>query len=81
MPNHRIAGALCFLVLQMQISAEHRKQEHESIKQQIEEDADYEIVEIKTNYEQLLYEEQEKNLKLRGETGVMRKKYLRWSLY
>ncbi|PSN49348.1 hypothetical protein C0J52_04287 [Blattella germanica] len=59
---------------EMQISAEHRKQEHESIKQQIEEDADYEIVEIKTNYEQLLYEEQEKNLKLRGETGDKEKR-------
>ena len=64
-------------MFQLHQAAQHRTQEHELIKQQIEDDADREIVELKTNYEKLLHEEQEINLKLRGETGVMKKKYHR----
>jgi hypothetical protein len=51
--------------------------EHEATRQQIEDDADHETVELKAGYEQLLYEERETNLRLRGETGVMKKRFIR----
>jgi hypothetical protein len=54
-----------------------RAREHETITQQIEDDADREIVELKTGYEKLLHEERERNLRLRGETGVINKKFIR----
>jgi hypothetical protein len=54
-----------------------RAQENEATTQQIEDDADREIVELKTGYEKLLHEERETNLRLRGETGVMKKKFIR----
>lgn len=48
--------------------------EHEETKRQIEEDADREILDIKNKYERRLREEKEQNLRLKGETGIMRKK-------
>ncbi|XP_007951295.1 cilia- and flagella-associated protein 57 [Orycteropus afer afer] len=54
-----------------------RKQlrEFEETKKQIEEDEDREIQDIKTKYEKKLRDEKESNLRLKGETGIMRKKF------
>ena len=41
---------------------------------QTEEDADKEVLELKTKYEKLLRTEKEGNIRLRGESGVMKKK-------
>ncbi|XP_066588293.1 cilia- and flagella-associated protein 57 [Prorops nasuta] len=54
----------------------HQARIYEKITVQIEEDADKEILELRTNYETLLYEEKQTNLKLKGEAGVMRNKFL-----
>lgn len=56
--------------------SEQKRKEHELIKQQIEDDADREIYELKQAHEQELKEEQDANVKLRGETGIIRKKLL-----
>ena len=48
--------------------------EYEETKKQIEEDADREILDIKNKYERKLREEKEANLRLKSETGVMRRK-------
>lgn len=48
---------------------------HELIKAQIEDDADREIMELRTNYEALLNEERALVLKFKGEAGVLRNKY------
>lgn len=52
----------------------HQIRVHEQLKRQIEEDADREIFEVRTNYESLLHEERQTNLKLTGEIGVQRNK-------
>lgn len=44
------------------------------IKQQIEDDADREIFELKTAHEKQLKEEQESNFRLKGEAGMAKKK-------
>ncbi|VTJ60870.1 Hypothetical predicted protein [Marmota monax] len=49
--------------------------EFEETKKQIEEDEDREIQDIKIKYEKKLREEKESNLRLKGETGIMRKKF------
>lgn len=49
--------------------------EYEETKKQIEEDADREILDIKNKYERKLCEEREANLRLKGETGIMRRKF------
>ncbi|XP_015597863.1 cilia- and flagella-associated protein 57 [Cephus cinctus] len=54
----------------------HQNRIHEKLKSEIEDDADREIIEIRTNYETLLFEERQNNLKLKGETGVIRNKYV-----
>jgi hypothetical protein len=54
-----------------------RAREHEATRQQIEDGADRETAELKAGYEQLLYEERETNLQLRGEAGVMKKRFIR----
>jgi len=61
-----------------QTSEEGRQQqrEYEETKKQIEEDADREILDIKNKYERKLKEEKESNLRLKGETGIMRKKFM-----
>ncbi|RZF41535.1 hypothetical protein LSTR_LSTR000249 [Laodelphax striatellus] len=50
--------------------------EHEVIKLQMEKDADKEIVELNNKYEDYLNTERDLNIRLRGETGVMKKKIL-----
>ncbi|KAJ8986164.1 hypothetical protein NQ317_005638 [Molorchus minor] len=58
---------------------EHSEQEqkkHEVIKQQIEDDADREIYELKEAHEKELKEEQDLNVRVRGEAAAMKKKYL-----
>ncbi|CAK9808395.1 Cilia- and flagella-associated protein 57 [Anthophora plagiata] len=49
---------------------------HEQMATQIEDDADQEILEIRTNYETMLHEEKELNIKLKGEAGMMRNRYM-----
>jgi len=49
--------------------------EGEEMKKQIEEDADQEILEITTSYERKLRHERDTNAKLKGEAGIMRKKF------
>lgn len=55
--------------------ARQQHREYEETKRQIEEDADREILDIKNKYERRLREEKETNQKLKGETGIMRKKF------
>lgn len=50
--------------------------EHELIKQQIEDDADREILELKTTNETQLREELENNVKLRSEAMILKKKFV-----
>ena len=47
----------------------------EEILKQTEEDADKEILEMKTKYELELKKEKESNVKLRGELGILKKKH------
>ncbi|XP_057334478.1 cilia- and flagella-associated protein 57-like [Microplitis mediator] len=60
---------------ELQEEMAHALREHEEVKEQIELDADREIVGIRTEYESQLFEERQSNLKLKGETGVMRNRY------
>lgn len=48
---------------------------NETLKKQLEEDAELEIEEMKTRYELKLQEEREATLRLKGENGIMKKKY------
>lgn len=66
------SSLLCFL----KANDESREQnkEYEETKKQIEEDSDREILDIKNNYEIQLRREREENIKLKGETGIMKKK-------
>ncbi|XP_046473446.1 cilia- and flagella-associated protein 57 [Neodiprion pinetum] len=52
----------------------HSVRLHEQLKRQIEDDADREILEVRTNYEGQLHSERQTNLKLTGEIGVQRNK-------
>ncbi|XP_011155661.1 cilia- and flagella-associated protein 57 [Solenopsis invicta] len=54
----------------------HKERVHQRLMAQIEDDADHEILEIRTKYENFLYEERQINLKLKGEAGVMRNKFM-----
>lgn len=64
-----------FLTLsQAQEDVRQQLREFEETKKQIEEDEDREIQDIKTKYERKLRDEKESNLRLKGETGIMRKK-------
>ena len=67
---------MAFVAFSAQSQDESRQQlrEYEETKKQIEEDADREILDIKNKYERRLREEKEANLRLKGETGIMRKK-------
>ncbi|KAJ3632276.1 hypothetical protein MTP99_009290 [Tenebrio molitor] len=49
---------------------------HEMIKQQIEEDADREIYELRATHAKELLEEQDMNVKIRGETAIVKKKLI-----
>ncbi|XP_013398082.1 cilia- and flagella-associated protein 57 [Lingula anatina] len=55
--------------------ARNAQKEYEETKRQIEEDADREILDIKNRYERLLRDEKESNLRLKGESGIMKKKF------
>lgn len=65
-----------FLLCFFKANDESREQnkEYEETKKQIEEDSDREILDIKNNYEIQLRREREENIKLKGETGIMKKK-------
>lgn len=70
---------------QAQEDVRQQLREFEETKKQIEEDEDREIQDIKTKYERKLRDEKESNLRLKGETGIMRKKVglpfvTRWAL-
>ena len=51
-----------------------QQREHEEMRRQIEEDADREILDVKNKYERKLRNEVDANLRLKGESGIMRKK-------
>lgn len=55
--------------------ARQHQREYEETKKQIEEDADREILDIKNKYERKLRDEIETNMRLKGESGIMRKKF------
>lgn len=64
--------------LQLQEAHEELAQQvrvHELIKAQIEDDADREIIELRSSYETLLNEQRSTVLKFKGEAGVLRTKY------
>merc|ERR1739838_787028 len=60
-----------------QANHEMRQQHKEYVetKRQIEEDADREILDVKNKYERRLRDEIETNMRLKGESGIMRKKF------
>ncbi|CAL1538634.1 unnamed protein product [Lymnaea stagnalis] len=55
--------------------ARQQNREYEETKKQIEEDGDREILDIKHQYERRLRDEKEANMRLKGETGIMKKKF------
>ncbi|XP_060235695.1 cilia- and flagella-associated protein 57 [Meriones unguiculatus] len=63
------------LLEEAQEDVRQQLREFEETKKQIEEDEDREIQDIKTKYERKLRDEKESNLRLKGETGIMRKKF------
>ncbi|XP_072366701.1 cilia- and flagella-associated protein 57 [Scyliorhinus torazame] len=65
----------CTLIEQLQEESRQQIKEADETKKQIEEDADREIQDIKIKYERNLRDEKEANLRLKGETGIMRKKF------
>lgn len=71
-----IDGFEYFYSLQLQEQFDLEKREHETIKASIEDDADREIIEIKAAYETQLKEEKDANVRLKGETGLMKKKLI-----
>ncbi|XP_021105560.1 cilia- and flagella-associated protein 57 isoform X5 [Heterocephalus glaber] len=63
------------LLEEAQEDVRQQLREFEETKKQIEEDEDQEIQDIKTKYEKKLRDEKESNLRLKGETGITRKKF------
>eukprot|EP00899_Mesostigma_viride_P000129 jgi/Mesvir1/10116/Mv16834-RA.2 len=59
----------------LQQEKEECSREFEETKRQLEEDADREIEELKEKYEQKLAQEREQGLRLKGENGIMKKKF------
>ncbi|KAL5016238.1 hypothetical protein ScPMuIL_005827 [Solemya velum] len=55
--------------------ARQQNREYDETKRQIEEDADREILDIKNKYERRLRDEKEATMRLRGENGIMKKKF------
>lgn len=51
------------------------QKEHQEERRQIEEDVDREVLAIKDKYERKLKQEFDTNLRLKGETGILRKKF------
>ncbi|XP_017883097.1 cilia- and flagella-associated protein 57 [Ceratina calcarata] len=65
--------------LQLEESQDEMTQQvrvHEQMMTEVEDDADKEILELRTNYEAQLCEEKELNIRLKGEAGMMRNRYL-----
>jgi regulator of replication initiation timing len=54
----------------------HKEHVHQYLITQMEDDADREILAVRTDYENLLYEERQSNLKLKGEAGMMRNRFM-----
>ncbi|KYN15284.1 PREDICTED: cilia- and flagella-associated protein 57 [Trachymyrmex cornetzi] len=54
----------------------HKERVHERLMAQIEDDTDREILEIRTKYENLIYDEKQISLKLKGEAGVIGNKFM-----
>lgn len=50
------------------------QKESEELQNQMEEDTDEEILSLKNRYERQLRQQMDENLKLRGDTGILRKK-------
>ena len=75
-----LPGLTLFSPCQAQEDVRQQLREFEETKKQIEEDEDREIQDIKTKYEKKLRDEKEANLRLKGETGIMRKKVPGWFL-
>ncbi|XP_013975095.1 cilia- and flagella-associated protein 57 isoform X12 [Canis lupus familiaris] len=63
------------LLEEAQEDVRQQLREFEETKKQIENDEDQEIQDIKTKYKKKLRDEKESNLRLKGETGIMRKKF------
>ncbi|KAM4604692.1 cilia- and flagella-associated protein 57 [Polymixia lowei] len=63
------------LLGQCQDEARQQTREFEETKRQIEEDGDQEIHDIQMKYERQLQAEKETNLSLKGETGIMKKRF------
>lgn len=61
-------------IVQANDESRQQQREYDETKKQIEEDADREILDIKNKYERRLRDEKEANMRLKGETGIMRKK-------
>lgn len=74
LPEHTLPS-----LTQAQEDVRQQLREFEETKKQIEEDEDREIQDIKTKYEKKLQDEKESNLRLKGETGIIRKKVQRAS--
>lgn len=53
------------------------QKESEELQNQMEEDTDEEILALKNRYERQLRQQTDENLKLRGDTGILRKKVKR----
>ena len=72
----RLTAFVIYSLCLSQANDESRQQqrEYDETKKQIEEDADREILDIKNKYERRLRDEKEANMRLKGETGIMRKK-------
>lgn len=60
---------------EIQQEIQKKLREHEEITKESEEDADTEILELKHRYEKKLKEEKEVGIRLKGENGIMRKKF------
>ena len=61
-----------------QAADEYRQlqREGEELNNQMEEDTDQEILALKTHYERQLRQQTDENIKLRGDTGILRKKVI-----
>ncbi|XP_076341462.1 cilia- and flagella-associated protein 57-like [Tachypleus tridentatus] len=57
--------------------AQLKKQEEEELRRLIEEEADNETVQLRTNYEKQLKQEKENNIQLLGDNSILKKKLVR----
>lgn len=77
-----IECVICIDVLLIQLffqagdDLRQQQREGEELQRQMEEDTDQEILALKNRYERQLREQHDENLKLRGDTGILRKKVM-----